>query len=74
MIKRGKVLRIYDNAAVFENLDTGSCLLSTQTKDNAKSRDIQMCDKSQLQDMSNSYQVIPFEAIFGIYDLLRYFP
>jgi hypothetical protein len=72
-MKRGNVLRIYENAAVFENLETGSCLLSTQLKDGGyRARDLQVCDRSQLSDMNGSSQVFPFESIFGIYDLLRF--
>ncbi len=66
------VLRIYDNAAVFENIDSGSCLLWKQLKEGgSRSRDLQVCGRGQLSDMSGSSQVIPFEAIFGLYDLLR---
>jgi hypothetical protein len=70
--KRGKILRIYDTVGVFENLDTGNCLLIAQVKEaGSRTRDLQVCDRTQLAELSGSSQVVPFEELFGIYDLLR---
>jgi phosphatidylinositol 4-phosphatase len=66
---KGRVLKIYDSRSIFENLDTGNCLVVTQIKD-GWSRDIQVCDKSQLADIGGCNTVLPIEAIFGFYDLL----
>ena len=66
---KGKVLRMYDVRAVFENLDTGNCIVATQLKEGA-SRDLQMLKRSELPDLGGPSQVVPLEAIFGIYDLL----
>lgn len=72
MSKKGKVLKIYDNVAVFENTETGNCLLYTLIKENGnRTRDLHLCEKHELSDLSGSSQMIPFEAIFGIYELLR---
>jgi hypothetical protein len=71
MSKQGKVLRFYDTRVVFENLETGNCLLISQIKEaGSRARDLQVCDRSQLPDLGGSSQVMPLEAIFGIYDLL----
>ncbi len=86
---KGRVLRIYDNKAVLENLDApavtpapngspvnggvavGShCLLISQSKDTG-TRVFERINKSQPPaDLGPSLQVLPFEAIFGFYDLL----
>ena len=66
---KGKVLRMYDVRAVFENLETGNCIVATQLKEGA-SRDLQMLKRSELPDLGGPSQVVPLEAIFGIYDLL----
>jgi phosphatidylinositol 4-phosphatase len=66
---KGKVLRMYDVRAVFENLDTGNCIVATQLKEGA-ARDLQMLKRSELPDLGGPSQVLPLEAIFGIYDLL----
>lgn len=69
---KGKVLRIYDTQAVFENLDgpVSSSLLVTQSKDNGM-REFQIVkSKEQLTDLGSTAQILPFEAIFGFYDLL----
>ena len=66
---KGKILRMYDVRAVFENLDTGNCIVATQLKDGA-ARDLQMLKRSELPDLGGPSQVLPLEAIFGIYDLL----
>ena len=62
-----RILRMYDTRAIFENTETGNCLIATQVKDG---RDLKVCDRSQLTDVSGSCTNMPFEAIFGIYDLL----
>ena len=69
MRSKGRVLRNYNSRSIFENLDTGNCLVVTQIKD-GWSRDIQVCDRSQLADMGGCNTVLPIEAIFGFYDLL----
>lgn len=62
---------MYETRAVFENLETGNCLLATQVKEGgSRARDLQVCDKSQLPDLGGPSQVMPFEAIYGFYDLL----
>lgn len=66
---KGKVLRMYDVRAVFENLDTGNCIVATQLKEGA-ARDLQILKRSELPDLGGPSQVVPMEAIFGIYDLL----
>ena len=66
---RGKILRVYDVRAVFENLETGNCIVATQLKEGA-GRDLQMVNRSELPDLGGPSQVLPLEAIFGIYDLL----
>lgn len=58
---------MYDTRAVFENSETGNCLVVTQIKDG---RDLKSCDRSQLPDISGPCVSVPIEAIFGIYDLL----
>ena len=65
---KGKVLRIYDTRAIFENLDTGNCIVATQLKEGAK--DVQMVNRAELPDLGGPLQALPLEAIFGIYDLL----
>jgi hypothetical protein len=71
MSKKGKILRLYESKAVFENLETGNCLLISQIKDSgARARDIQVCEKNQLPEIGGPSQIMPIEAIFGIYDLL----
>jgi len=67
--QRNKLLRMYDKCAVFESLDTGSCLVATRIKEGG-TRDLQVLDRSLLPDYGGPSQVMPFEAIFGIYDLL----
>lgn len=66
---KGRVLRIFDTRAVFENLDTGSCLVASQVKENG-GRTFERVNRTQLYDLGTSSQPLPFEAIFGIYDLL----
>lgn len=66
-MSQGKILRMYDSRAIFENTETGSCLVATQVKDG---RELKVCDRSQLADITGPCINMPFEAIFGIYDLL----
>lgn len=68
---KGRVLRIYETRTVFENLDssTAPVLLVSQTKDTGN-REFEKFSKDQLPELGNSLQVIPFETIYGFYDLL----
>eukprot|EP01040_Poterioochromonas_malhamensis_P018772 gene18772-21997_t len=68
---KGKVLKIYDSHAVFENLESnGSFLLVTQSKDSGM-REFSKKSKEQIpSDMGANPQILPFETIFGFYDLL----
>jgi hypothetical protein len=66
---RGNVLRLYETQAVFESLDTGSCLIASQIKEGC-SHDLKLCDRLQLPDLGGPSQVMPIEAIFGFYELL----
>lgn len=66
---KGKLLRIYDTKAVLENLDNGNCLLITQAKDSG-ARQFESFDRSHPPDLGTTTQVLPFEAVFGFYDLL----
>jgi hypothetical protein len=62
------IFRCYETAAVFENVVTSECLFVNQERNGA--RDIQVCDKGRIPDLGTPYQIIPVEAIYGIYDLL----
>jgi hypothetical protein len=62
------VFRMYETAAVFENMVTSQCLFVNQQRNGGK--DIQVCDKEKIPDLGAPSQVIPMEAIFGFYDLL----
>jgi hypothetical protein len=66
---KGKVLRMYDDRAVFESLDTGNCIVASKVKEGV-ARDLQVLKRSDLPDLGGASQVLPLEAIFGIYDLL----
>ncbi len=66
---KGKVIKIYETKAVFNNLDNGSCLLISQIKDSG-ARHFEKLNNSQLPDLGSTSQVLPFEAVFGFYDLL----
>ena len=68
MSGKKKLLKLYETRAVFESTDSGNCLVATQLKDGI--RDITTCDTSQLPDVEPPLQVIPIEAIYGLYDLL----
>ena len=68
MSGKKKLLKLYETRAVFENTDTRNCLVATQLKDGL--RDITTCDISQLPDSEPPLQVVPIEAIYGLYDLL----
>lgn len=65
---KGRALKLFGTRAVFENLDTGSCLVVTQLKDGLL--DTQTCDTTRIPDAGSPTQIIPFEAIFGFYGLL----
>ena len=60
---------MHDTKAIFENLETGNCLVVTQVKEGWE-RDLLVCDKGKLEEVGEPYQIVPMEAIFGIYDLL----
>jgi hypothetical protein len=66
---KGKVLRIFDTKAVFDNLESGNCLLVSQVKESG-TRHFEKLNCSQLPDMGVTSQILPLEAIFGFYDLL----
>lgn len=67
---KGKVLKIYDNKAILENLDSGDCLLISQSKDST-ARSFESFDRTHiLPFLGSTTNVITFEAIFGFYDLL----
>ena len=68
MSGKKKLLKLYETRAVFENVDTGNCLVATQLKDGI--RDITTCETSQLPDVEPPLQVVSIEAIYGLYDLL----
>eukprot|EP01039_Chlorochromonas_danica_P001549 gene1548-1687_t len=66
---KGKVLRIFDSRALIEDLDEVSPkVVITQEKDTGKRQFIK--GNPPTTDLTGSPQVIPFEAIFGFYDLL----
>jgi phosphatidylinositol 4-phosphatase len=67
---KGRVLKTYDSRAIFENLETGNCLVITQIKDGWPSKDIQVIDRNQLAESTGQYLTLSIEAIFGFYDLL----
>lgn len=69
MAKRGRVFRMFETRALFENLETGNCLLIVQTKEGS-GRELQVFERPQLPDLGIPCQVFHIEAIFGIYDLL----
>lgn len=69
---KGKVVKIYDSHAVFENLESSgsSYLLVSQSKDSGM-REFSKRSKDQIpSDLGSNPQILPFEAIFGFYDLL----
>lgn len=65
-----KVLRMYDSRAIFEA--GSSCLQATLLKEERKP-EFMLCDRGSLQDLGGPSQVIPYEAIFGFYELLSGF-
>jgi hypothetical protein len=68
---KGRILKTYDSRAIFENLDTGNCLVITQIKDGWQSKDIQVIDRNQFAECnSGPYLSLSVEAIYGFYDLL----
>ncbi len=66
---KGRIVRIYDTKAVFENLETGNCLVVSQIKDTG-ARHVEKQISSQLPDLGQTFQVLSLESIFGFYDLL----
>jgi len=48
---KGRILKLFGTRAVFENIDTGSCLVASQHKDGLM-RDFQTCDITQLPGSS----------------------
>jgi hypothetical protein len=73
-MKKNLVLKSYDTRAVFENIETGSCLMAIQLSSSASTsgaaREFKVMERIQLPDLGIPAQVTPIEAIFGIYDLL----
>lgn len=67
---KGKVLKVYDTKCIFENLESGTCLYVTLNRDGHSKEMHQVAERHYLPDTSGSCQVVPFEAIFGFYDLL----
>ena len=68
---KGKVLKIYETKCLLENADTGSCILVSQSKDGL-GKEVVITDSQHLSEsFTESPQILPFEAIFGFYDLLR---
>lgn len=69
-----RVLRMYDTKCVFENTETSNCLVISQVgiQGGVAVRDYKVCTPSEIpEDTSGTPpQVIPLDAIFGIYDLL----
>lgn len=76
---KGKLLRIFGTKAIFEDQETGNCLLVHQGKDlnnggtQAKTfekfhKDSPIATSQKISD--DNAQVLPMEAIFGIYDML----
>jgi len=67
---KGKILKVYDTKAIFENYDTGNCLIVTIGKD-GEGRELDVTDHTNIPDLiSPCRQLYTFEAIFGFYDLL----
>eukprot|EP00608_Synchroma_pusillum_P006183 CAMPEP_0198429124 /NCGR_PEP_ID=MMETSP1452-20131203/6984_1 /TAXON_ID=1181717 /ORGANISM="Synchroma pusillum, Strain CCMP3072" /LENGTH=613 /DNA_ID=CAMNT_0044149527 /DNA_START=9 /DNA_END=1847 /DNA_ORIENTATION=- len=70
-MSRGRVLRLYETMAMFENLDTGSCLVISQGV--GGERHHRVCGSREevaLPADSGRANVIPIDAIYGIYELL----
>lgn len=67
---KGRVLKIYDSRAIFENYENGNCLVITQIKDGWPTKDIQVIDRNQLAECNGQYLTLTIEAIYGFYDLL----
>lgn len=67
---KGKALRIYETRAILEDLDgVFPNILVTQEKDTG-ARIFEKINKNHPPDVGASSQIIPFEAVFGFYDLL----
>jgi phosphatidylinositol 4-phosphatase len=67
---KGRILKTYDSRAIFENLETGNCLVITQIKDGWPSKDIQVIERNQLAECTGQFLTLSIEAIYGFYDLL----
>jgi phosphatidylinositol 4-phosphatase len=67
---KGKVLRIYDSHAVFENLDDKDNSYLVISQDNGTRKIEKLTTREGFREMGANPQTIPFEAIFGFYDLL----
>lgn len=67
--RKGRLLKLYVLGAVFENIETGQCLVLGQIH-NGYVRELDLLDHSQVPDLGVKVKQIPIEAIFGIYDLL----
>jgi hypothetical protein len=69
VLRKGKVLKLHALGAIFENFETGQCLVLTQIR-NGYVREMDLLDRSQVPDLGVKLKQITIEAIFGIYDLL----
>jgi hypothetical protein len=68
-LRKGRVLKLHALGAIFENFETGQCLVLTQIR-NGYVREMDLLDRSQVPDLGVKLKQITIEAIFGIYDLL----
>ena len=67
--RKGRVLKLHALGAIFDNLETGQCLVLTQIR-NGYVREMDLLDRTQVPDLGVKLKQIAIEAIFGIYDLL----
>lgn len=67
---KGRVLKLYDSRAVFENLETGQCLVLSQVKTGGLVREVWAGDRNHVPELGVKRKQISIEGIFGIYDLL----
>jgi len=67
-MSKGRVLRMYEDCAVFESLDTGRCLRITRSDRGGRS--YETLDRDELPRETSQPTVIPLDAIFGVYELL----
>lgn len=67
---KGRVLKVFDSKAVFENLDTGNCIVASASKEAGFAKEIYLTSKENSPDVSGPSKSVPFESIFGFYELL----